>query len=337
MGGDHGLRSSLPAAVNSLLQHPHLHVALIGDAASIRHALAADTATFTRVSDRCEIVPAAEVVAADERPSSALRHKTQSSMRVAIDLLAAQRVDAVVSAGNTGALMAMGLFALRTLPNIDRPAICAPIPTRQGSALLLDLGANVDCSAAQLHQFAAMGAALASVEGVVNPRVRLLNIGEEQGKGNEQVKRAAALLADDRRLNYQGFIEADKIFHDLADVVVCDGFAGNIALKVCEGTAAFIADKMRAGFLRNGMSRLRGAIARPVLGALYAELDPQRYNGACLLGLQGVVVKSHGNSNAAGFQRAIARAVIAVEQGLLDSIAQRLTVDAPAGAGPVQQ
>lgn len=324
MGGDHGLRSSLPAAVNSLLQYPHLHVALVGDAAAIRHALAADTATFTRVSDRCDIVHAADVVAADERPSSALRHKTQSSMRIAVDLLAAHRVDAVVSAGNTGALMAMGLFALRTLPGIDRPAICAPIPTRRGSALLLDLGANVDCSAAQLHQFAAMGAALAGVEGVANPRVMLLNIGEEQGKGNEQVKRAAALLGDDRHLNYQGFIEADRIFHDLADVVVCDGFAGNIALKVCEGTAAFIADKMRAGFMRSALARLRAAIARPLLRDLYAELDPQRYNGACLLGLQGVVVKSHGNSTAAGFQRAIARAVTAVEQNLLDSIAQRL-------------
>lgn len=347
MGGDHGLRSSLPAAVNSLLQFPHLHVALVGNAESIRRALAADAATFTQVSDRCDIVDAAEVVAPDERPSSALRHKTRSSMRIAIDLLAAQRVDAAVSAGNTGALMAMGLFALRTLPNIDRPAICAPIPTRKGSALLLDLGANVDCSAAQLHQFAAMGAALASVEGVVNPRVRLLNIGEEQGKGNEQVKRAAALLEGDRRLNYEGFIEADKIFHDVADVIVCDGFAGNIALKVCEGTAAFIADKMRGGFMRGALSRLRAAAARPVLRALYDELDPQRYNGACLLGLQGVLVKCHGNSSAAGFQRAIVRALTAVEQNLQGSIAQRLTAaadvappasaDASAADEPVQK
>lgn len=337
MGGDHGLRSSLPAAVNSLQQSPHLHIVLVGAAELIRRELAADASAFEKISARCEIVDAPEVVAADERPSSALRHKTRSSMRIAMDLLAARRVDAIVSAGNTGALMAMGLFVLKTLPNIDRPAICAPIPTRNGSSLLLDLGANVDCSAEQLHQFALMGAALASVEGIDNPRVALLNIGEEQSKGNEQVKRAAAILGSDSQLNYCGFIEADKIFHGAADVIVCDGFAGNIALKVCEGTAAFIADKMRSGFLRTLVARLRGLAARPVLQALYAELDPQRYNGACLLGLRGVVVKSHGNSTAAGFQRAIDRAMTAVEQNLLGSIALRLPGDQPRGDVPLQE
>jgi glycerol-3-phosphate acyltransferase PlsX len=253
-----------------------------------------------------------------------LRHKTRSSRRIALDKLAAGEVDAVVSAGNTGALMAMGSFVLKMLPGIDRPAICAPLPTRGGSSFLLDLGANVDCSAEQLHQFASMGAALAAVEGRANPRVMLLNIGEEQGKGNEQVKRAALLIEQDRQLNYCGFVEGDKIFHDVADVIVCDGFAGNIALKVCEGTASFIADKMRAGFLRTFVMRLRGKVAEPALRSLYAELDPQRYNGACLLGLQGVVVKSHGNSNVDGFQRAIGRAVAAVEQNLQGLIAQRL-------------
>jgi glycerol-3-phosphate acyltransferase PlsX len=245
-------------------------------------------------------------------------------MRIALDKLAAREVDAVVSAGNTGALMAMGLFALKMLPNIDRPAICAPIPTRCGSSFLLDLGANVDCSAEQLHQFASMGAALATIEGRANPRVMLLNIGEEQGKGNEQVKCAAELLSGDRHLNYCGFIEGDKIFSGGADVIVCDGFAGNIALKVCEGTASFIVDKMRSGFSKNFIARLRGLFARRALRDLYAELDPQRYNGACLLGLQGVVVKSHGGSNAIGFQRAITRAIAAVEQNLLGSIATRL-------------
>jgi glycerol-3-phosphate acyltransferase PlsX len=330
MGGDHGLRSSLPAAVNSLQQFPHLHIVLVGAAESIRLELAAHGLAFEQVSTRCTIVDAAEVVAADERPSSALRYKTRSSMRIALDRLAAREVDAVVSAGNTGALMAMGLVLLKTLPEIDRPAICAPIPTRGGSALLLDLGANVDCSAEQLYQFAAMGAALAGVEGIANPRVALLNIGEEQGKGNEQVKRAAALLGAASQLNYRGFVEADKIFYDAADVVVCDGFTGNIALKVCEGTAAFIADKIRGGFLRTTATRLRGLLAKPVLQTLYAELDPQRYNGACLLGLRGVVVKSHGNSSVVGFQRAIGQAIAAVEQNLLDSIAQRLALHAEA-------
>jgi phosphate acyltransferase len=323
MGGDFGLRSSLPAAVNSLQQYPHLHIVLIGAAQAIRRDLAQLDAQSAD-SARLEIVDAAEVVDADEKPSAALRHKTRSSMRIALDKLAAGEVDAVVSAGNTGALMAMGSFVLKMLPGIDRPAICAPLPTRGGSSFLLDLGANVDCSAEQLHQFASMGAALAAVEGRANPRVMLLNIGEEQGKGNEQVKRAALLIEQDRQLNYCGFVEGDKIFHDVADVIVCDGFAGNIALKVCEGTASFIADKMRAGFLRTFVMRLRGKVAEPALRSLYAELDPQRYNGACLLGLQGVVVKSHGNSNVDGFQRAIGRAVAAVEQNLQGLIAQRL-------------
>jgi phosphate acyltransferase len=328
MGGDHGLRSSLPAAVNSLQQFPHLHVVLVGAADSIRRELTA--LAPAALSARYTIVDAPEVVAADERPSSALRYKTRSSMRIALDQLAAREVDAVVSAGNTGALMAMGLVLLRTLPQVDRPAICAPIPTRKGSALLLDLGANVDCSAEQLYQFAVMGAALAGVEGIANPRVALLNIGEEEGKGNEQVKRAAVLLGAARQLNYCGFVEPDRIFHDAADVVVCDGFTGNIALKVCEGTAAFIADKMRGGFLRTATTRLRGLLAKPVLQALYAELDPQRYNGACLLGLRGVVVKSHGNSSAAGFQQSIGRAIAAVDQNLLDSIARRMALNAEA-------
>jgi glycerol-3-phosphate acyltransferase PlsX len=324
MGGDHGLRSSLPAAVSSLQQYPQLHIALIGAAESIRRELDNIAHALGANSARLQIIDASDVVEADERPAAALRHKKQSSMRIALDKLAVHEVDAVVSAGNTGALMAMGLFVLKTLPNIDRPAICAPIPTRGGSSLLLDLGANVDCSAEQLHQFAAMGSALAAVEGRANPRVMLLNIGEEQSKGNEQVKRAAALLGADRHLNYCGFIEGDKIFYDVADVIVCDGFAGNIALKVCEGTAGFVVDKLRSGFSQTFIARVRGLLARRALRDLYAELDPQRYNGACLLGLQGVVVKSHGNSSAAGFQRAIVRAVTAVEQNLLGAIADRL-------------
>jgi len=324
MGGDHGLRSSLPAAVSSIQQFPQLHIVLIGVAELIRLELNKLASAQSVDLARLEIVDAPEVVGADERPVSALRYKTHSSMRIAMDMLAARSVDAMVSAGNTGALMAMGLFVLKTLPNIDRPAICAPLPTRKGSTLLLDLGANVDCSAVQLHQFAAMGSALATVAGIVRPRIALLNIGEEQIKGNEQVRSAALLIEADRHLNYCGFIEGDKIFYGAADVIVCDGFAGNIALKVCEGTANFIVDKMRAGFLRTLVMRLRGMLAKPALQSLYAELDPQRYNGAFLLGLQGVVVKSHGNSSASGFQRAIERAVVAVEQNLLDLIARHL-------------
>jgi glycerol-3-phosphate acyltransferase PlsX len=320
MGGDHGLRVSLPAAISSLQQFPHLHIALVGAADAIAHELG----SLGFSSDRIAVIPAEDVVTMTDRPSHALRHKVRSSMRIAVDLLAAGEVAAVVSAGNTGALMAMGAVLLKTLPGIDRPAICAPVPTRNGFCLLLDLGANVDCSAVQLHQFALMGSALATLDGLAAPRVALLNIGAETAKGNEQVKLAAALIERDTQLNYVGFVEGDSIFFDAADVVVCDGFVGNVALKVCEGTAHLIADKLRAALSGNMAARLFAVAAKPALRELYAELDPQRYNGACLLGLRGIVVKSHGNSSALGFQRAIGRAVAAVERNLLDLIAQRL-------------
>lgn len=317
MGGDFGLRSSLPAAINCLARFPQLHVTLIGNAAQIH-------AELSSLPARVTIVDAAQIVEMSDRPVQALRQKTQSSMRVAIDLLARREVDGVISAGNTGALIAMGLLVLKTLPGIDRPAICTAIPTQMGYCLLLDLGANTDCSAAQLQQFAVLGSALAQSEGVINPRIALLNIGAESGKGNEQVKQAAELLARDQRLNYCGFVEGDSLFHGNADVVVCDGFVGNIALKVSEGTAHLIATKMRRQFMKNTWTKISGWIARPTLNALYRELDPQQYNGACLLGLQGVVFKCHGNSTAAGFENAIARSVNAVEKNLLDLISQQL-------------
>lgn len=317
MGGDHGLRSSLPAAINCLERFPQLHVTLVGNAAQISSAL---PVRHTRAS----VVDAAQTVEMGDRPVQALRYKTDSSMRIAIDLLAQGEVDAVVSAGNTGALMAMGLLVLKTLPGIDRPAICTSVPTQNGHCLLLDLGANTDCTPAQLQQFALLGSALAQSEVSENPRVKLLNIGAENGKGNEQVKQAAALLLSDPRLNYCGFIEGDTLFDGGADVVVCDGFAGNIALKVSEGTANLIAAKMRRQFLKSHWAKLTGWMARPVLNALYRELDPQQYNGACLLGLRGIVFKCHGNSTAAGFENAIARAVNAVEKNLTDLISKQL-------------
>jgi glycerol-3-phosphate acyltransferase PlsX len=315
MGGDHGLRFSLPAAVNSLQHFPYLHIILVGDADRIRAELPLPPA-------RLSIVDAAQVVEMSDRPAQAMRKKQQSSMRIAINLLAEQQVDAVVSAGNTGALMAIGSLVLKTLPGIDRPAIAASVPARNGRCLLLDLGANVDCDAEQLRQFALMGSALVVAEGIPNPRVGLLNIGTESGKGNELVKAAADLLSREANINYCGFIEGDTLFHGGADVVVCDGFAGNIALKVCEGTASLIAKKLREHFTRNVLARIAGIFAAPVLRALYRELDPQQYNGACLLGLRGVVVKSHGNSSIIGFESSIARAVNAVEKNLLGAIAR---------------
>lgn len=317
MGGDFGLRSSLPAAIRCLERFPQLTVHLIGNAEQISAALPA-------IHPRATIVDAAQTVEMNDRPAHALRRKTQSSMRIAIDLLAQGEVDAVVSSGNTGALMAMGLLVLKTLPAIERPAICTAIPTQRDHCLLLDLGANADCNAEQLRQFALLGNALAQSEGVVNPRVALLNIGAENGKGNEQVKQAAELLLQDTRLNYCGFIEGDTLFRGDVDVVVCDGFTGNIALKVSEGTAQLIAEKVRRQFYRNTWTKIAGWMARPVLKALYRELDPQQYNGACLLGLQGLVFKSHGSSTADGFENAIARAVNAVEKNLIELISQQL-------------
>lgn len=319
MSGDHGLRVSLPAAIASLERFPDLHLVLVGDVAAITPAIP------PRFAARVTFVAASQIVEMDEKPAHALRHKPTSSMRLAIDSLARQDVDAVVSAGNTGALMAMSVVVLKTLEGIERPAFCAPVPTRSGSCLLLDLGANVDCSAAQLHQFALMGAALAaSVDRVVAPRVALLNIGAEAIKGNEQVKLAAALLGADSRINYVGYVEGDSLFAGDADVVVCDGFVGNIALKVCEGTAQLIGDKFRNAFSGNWCARLMGAIALPVLHRLRRELDPQRYSGAVLLGLQGVVVKSHGNSTASSFAQAIAVAVQAVQSDLVGSTRRHL-------------
>ncbi|MDB6062114.1 MAG: phosphate acyltransferase PlsX [Verrucomicrobiaceae bacterium] len=318
MGGDLGLRSSLPAAVNSLQRFPNLHLILVGAAAQIQSALGTAPARLT-------IVDAEQVVEMNDRPSAALRHKTRSSMRIALDLLAAREVDAVVSGGNTGALMAMSLIVLRNIPGIERPAMCTALPTKTGHCLLLDLGANVDCDAEQLQQFALMGAALAASDGIENPRVALLNIGAESAKGNEQVKRAHDIFSADTRINYSGFVEGDSLFDGIADVVVCDGFAGNIALKTCEGTAKLIAEKMRKQFSRNIFTRAAGAVAMPVLKALYLDLDPQQYNGAVLLGVRGVVIKSHGNSSSAGFENAIVRAITAVEKDLSGLIERRLS------------
>jgi phosphate acyltransferase len=319
MSGDHGLRVSLPAAIAALETYPDLHLLLVGDAASIAAAIPAG------LRARAAIVAATQVVAMDDKPSHALRHKPDSSMRLAIDALARGEVDAVVSAGNTGALMAMGVFALHTLDGIDRPAFCAPVPTRQGHCYLLDLGANVDCSAAQLQQFAWMGAALsATLDGVSKPRVALLNIGAEAIKGNEQVKAAANRLAADPQIHYVGYVEGDGIFSGTADVIVCDGFVGNVALKVCEGTARLVRDKIRAAFTGNALSRLLGAVAQPVLNVLRDELDPQRYNGAVLLGLRGVVVKSHGNSTALSFEQAIGVALRATQNDLVGAVQRYL-------------
>jgi glycerol-3-phosphate acyltransferase PlsX len=308
MGGDSGLHVTLPAAFRALLAYPDLELFLVGPKSTLESELDANN-LYSLSPQTITIVDAPDSVLMSDKPASVLRHKRHSSMYVAVQLLKDKKINAVVSAGNTGALMAVGCYLLGTLTGIDRPAICARIPTHHGNANLLDLGANVNCSAKQLHQFAVMGAALSeSVDGVRSPRLALLNIGEEQIKGNEQVKQAARLLGDDSRVNFIGSIEGDKIFSGDADVIVCDGFVGNVALKTSEGTARYISSLIKFEFMNGFLGRLVAFVAKPVLKRVFYKLDPQQYNGASFLGLQGVVVKSHGSSNVDGFLRAISQA-----------------------------
>jgi glycerol-3-phosphate acyltransferase PlsX len=314
MGGDHGLPVTVGAALSALRASPALRLLLVGDEPRLRAAVSSWPAEFQR---RAEVVHASEVVAMDELPSKALRQKKDSSLRVAINLVKAGRAAGAVSAGNTGALMATAKFVLKTLPGIERPAICAPMPASSGRPYMLDLGANAECDAAQLTQFGVMGAALVTaLHGIERPRVALLNIGAEEIKGSEAIK-AAALGLQASGLHYTGYIEGDGIFRGEADVVVCDGFTGNVALKTGEGVAKLIRDFMKAEFLASPFSKLAALIAKPVLTRLGARIDPRNYNGAALLGLDGLVIKSHGGADAASFANAIAVAEHAVEHDVV--------------------
>ena len=318
MGGDFGLRVSIPAAIQARSQFPDLDITLVGDEQAIASALGPQLGDFV-------IVHASDVISMADKPSQALRRKPQSSMRLAIDLLASKKVDAVVSAGNTGALMAIGCLVLKTFDEVERPAICSALPSQGGQCHLLDLGANVDSSAEHLQQFAIMGSALASVvDGIERPRVALLNIGEEDIKGNEQVQQADKLIQQHSELNYVGYLEGDAIFSGRADVIVADGFVGNVALKVCEGTASHISQVVRHYFGRSFSARLLAFIASPVLKRIFQHLDPQQYNGASFLGLQGIVVKSHGASTVPAYVNAIAQARLEVKDDLLSVISARL-------------
>jgi len=273
---------------------------------------------------RLRIVDADEAIGMDERPTQALRTKPRSSMRVALELVRDGHAQACVSAGNTGALMALARHVLKTLPGVDRPAMATAIPTQDGACLLLDLGANVDCTAEHLYQFAVMGSVAAQSLGIEQPRVALLNVGTEDIKGNQQVKAASVLLRQAAGLNYLGFIEGDGLFRGEADVAVCDGFVGNILLKSSEGLAQMVALRVEALFRRSLMSRLVGALALPLLRQLRADLRPAQYNGASFLGLQGIVVKSHGSAGMEGFRSAILRAMQDVQHNLPDQLRSRI-------------
>ncbi|AUA32346.1 phosphate acyltransferase PlsX [Pseudomonas sp. SGAir0191] len=313
MGGDFGPRSIVQASIACLSATPSLHLTLVGQSSLLEELVSGFSAADRA---RLQILNAAEVIGMDERPSQALRGKPDSSMRVALELVRDGKAQACVSAGNTGALMALSRAVLKTLPGIDRPAMVAAIPTRTGYCQLLDLGANVDCTAEQLHQFAVMGSVAAQALGVQRPRVALLNVGTEDIKGNQQVRLAANLLQGARGLNYVGFIEGDGLYRGAADVVVCDGFVGNILLKSSEGLATMVAQRIEQTFRRGLLSRLAGAVAMPLLKRVQADLAPARHNGASFLGLQGIVVKSHGAAGVEGFQSAIQRALIEIQENL---------------------
>ncbi|HEB95061.1 MAG TPA: phosphate acyltransferase PlsX [Sedimenticola thiotaurini] len=319
MGGDHGAEVVVPAAIDYLKRYPGVELILVGREEVIRGHLGQASG-----DPRLRIHHATQEVAMDELPSKALRGKKDSSMRVAIDLVKQGEADACVSAGNTGALMATARFVLKMLPQVDRPAIITAIPSIDGHTWVLDLGANVDCTAEHLFQFAVMGSELVAAvddEIAAPPRIGLLNIGQEEIKGNEQVKQAHELLSASD-LNYIGYVEGDGIYLGGVDVVVTDGFVGNVALKSSEGVAKMIGHYLKEGFKRNLLTRLAGLVAMPVLWGFRRKIDPRRYNGASLLGLRGVVIKSHGGADVLAFENAIRIARRAAENRVSDRIAQ---------------
>jgi len=321
MGGDHGPKEIIPAAILALKEFPELNLILVGIEDELHAILAA---TAVSVSGRIEIQHASEIVEMHEAPSLVLRNKKDSSLRIAIEMVTQGRAQACVSAGNTGALMATARYLLKMLPCIDRPAICSSLPRIKGYTRLLDLGANVDSSSEQLFQFAVMGTELTSaVDDIESPTVALLNIGEEEIKGNDQVKQAAALLGNSH-LNYVGFAEGDDIYTGNIDVIVCDGFAGNIALKASEGVAQLMRHHIETEFRRNLYGKLAALVSLPVLNGLKQRTDPRRYNGASLLGLKGIVIKSHGSADRISFANAIKEAITEVEHNVPDRISHKL-------------
>ena len=321
MSGDSDPREYVAGALRALLEDPQLRATLVGDPQLIGTLLGPQSAA---VRARTTVAAASQVVTMDEKPREAIRHKKDSSMRVAVDLVRNGSAAACVSAGNTGALTAIAHFVLKTLAGVERAAIISAIPSAHGHTHMLDLGANTKATPEQLRQFAAMGAIIArDVYGVAAPRIGLLNIGEEDMKGHEVVQAAHQLVAASG-LNYVGFVEGDDIFSGDVDVVVTDGFTGNVALKTMEGVAGLIADRLRQEFQASFLASLAGAIARPVLRRAAAGLDPRRYNGACMVGLTGIVVKSHGRADGVAFARAIGTAALAARRGLTEHIAQAL-------------
>ena len=323
MGGDYGPEVTIPASLDCLKNNPDLKLILVGDEAVIKQLLPQELADY---QDRLTIHHASQCVGMDESPSKALKNKKDSSMRVAINLVRDGHADACVSAGNTGALMATARFVLKMIPGIDRPAIISTLPSIYGHTHVLDLGANVDCTAEHLFQFAIMGNELVkAVEGIDGPKVGLLNIGEEDMKGNEQVKAAAKLL-ENSSLNYIGYVEGNSLNagHIKVDLIVTDGFVGNVALKSIEGAAKMIGTALKEAFGKNILTKLVGLIAYPVLKSFKQRIDPRLYNGASFLGLRGLVIKSHGGADVLAFRTAIQLAEIEVKKDVTRKISEQV-------------
>ena len=325
MGGDHGPSVTIPASINALSKYDQLHIILVGDQELIQTELQKNKYTNTRLS----IQHASEVVEMDESPQSALKNKKDSSMRVAINLIKEEKAQACISAGNTGALMATARYVLKMLPGIDRPAIASSLPSQKGTTYMLDLGANTDCTAENLLQFAVMGAMLvSSVTGNPKPSIGLLNIGSEDIKGNEVVKQAGELLRRSH-LNFYGNVEGNDIFKGTTDVVVCDGFVGNVALKSAEGIAQLMGRFLTQEFKRNWITKSMAFVSLLVLNRFKKRLDPRRYNGASFLGLKGIVIKSHGGADSYSFFYAIRTAIEESKNNVLENIQKQLELEVP--------
>jgi phosphate acyltransferase len=333
MGGDYGPSVTVPAALQVIKKHANLKLILVGDSNVLNakiNELIADSPNASQDKERLIVHHASEVVAMDESPAKALRLKKDSSMRVTINLVKEGKAHACVSAGNTGALMATAHFVLKTLPGVDRPAIISTLPTTnpQKEVRMLDLGANVDSEAKHLYQFAVMGSVLTqAIDNIEKPKVGLLNIGSEDIKGNELVKQTTQLLTEaaaNNTINYIGYVEGDDIFKGDVDVVVCDGFIGNVALKTMEGLVKTIAHYAKQAFTRNIFTKIIAVIASPVLRNIAKQLDPGRRNGATLIGLQGTVVKSHGGANQAAFAYAIEEAISEAAHNIPQKIRDRV-------------
>lgn len=323
MSGDHGPSVIVSAALQILLEIDEVEIIFVGDETVINKLIVGQPAD---VMQRLSIRHASQVIEMDDPPALVLRNKKDSSMRIAINLVKEGEADACVSAGNTGALMATSRYVLKTLPGIDRPAIITAIPNQQGTSThVLDLGANVDVSAEQLFQFAVMGSVLTNaVNNLPNPSVGLLNIGQEGIKGNERVKEAAKLLTSSSSINYIGFVEGNDMFTGEVDVVVCDGFVGNVSLKTMEGVAKMISFYLKQSYNQNLWTKFAALVSLPVLNNLRRKIDPRRYNGASLLGLRGIVIKSHGSADVLSFTYAIKEAIVEVQKNVPSQISHIL-------------